>query len=116
MESVQKSSRRTRVGRVIGNSAAKTIAVRVESMIQHPKYKKYLKRSTKFQVHDPEEKCEIGDLVRIEECRKMSKTKNWIVREVIEKADAGVADTISEKQHGHHPKKEESDDSAGISS
>ena len=48
MDSVQKVTRRTRVGRVIGNSAGKTVAVTVDSMIQHPKYKKYLKRSTKL--------------------------------------------------------------------
>lgn len=75
--------RRSRIGKVVADSTEKTIKVEIEGMIQHPRYKKYIKRHTRFLVHDPKEVCKVGDLVRIEECRPISKTKNWIVREVV---------------------------------
>ena len=79
--------RRSRVAKVIADSTEKTIKVEIEGIVQHPRYKKYIKRHTRFLVHDPEEKCKVGDLVRIEECRPISKTKKWIVREVVKTAD-----------------------------
>lgn len=97
-----KSVRRTRVGRVISDAAAKTVAVRVESMRQHPKYKKYMKHFTKFQVHDPNDQCQVGDLVRIEECRPMSKTKKWVVREIIAKSHE-IDDPLAPATDGRHP-------------
>ena len=83
--------RRSRIGRVVGDNSKNTIKVEIEGTYQHPKYKKYMKRSQTFMVHDPDEACGIGDLVRIEECRPMSKLKTWVVREVIEKASAAKA-------------------------
>ncbi len=80
--------RRSRIGKVVADSTEKTIKVEIEGMIQHPRYKKYIKRHTRFLVHDPEEVCKVGDLVRIEECRPISKTKKWIVREVVKTAAA----------------------------
>ncbi|KAF1079713.1 MAG: SSU ribosomal protein S17p (S11e) [Candidatus Rifleibacterium amylolyticum] len=79
--------RRSRVAKVIADSTEKTIKVEIEGIVQHPRYKKYIKRHTRFLVHDPEEKCKVGDLVRIEECRPISKTKKWIVREIVKTAD-----------------------------
>lgn len=79
----EKTLRRSRVGKVVADSTEKTIKVEIEGMVQHPRYKKYIKRHTRFLVHDPEEKCKVGDLVRIEECRPVSKTKKWIVREIV---------------------------------
>ena len=78
--------RRSRVGKVVADSTEKTIKVEIEGMIQHPRYKKYIKRHTRFLVHDPKEVCKVGDLVRIEECRPISKTKKWIVCEVVKAA------------------------------
>jgi len=79
----EKTLRRSRVAKVVADSTEKTIKVEIEGMVQHPRYKKYIKRHTRFLVHDPEEKCKVGDLVRIEECRPISKTKKWIVREIV---------------------------------
>lgn len=81
-----KTLRRSRVGKVVADSTEKTIKVEIEGMIQHPRYKKYIKRHTRFLVHDPQEICKVGDLVRIEECRPVSKTKKWIVREIVQSA------------------------------
>lgn len=86
-----KTLRRSRVGKVVADSTEKTIKVEIEGMIQHPRYKKYIKRHTRFLVHDPEEICKVGDLVRIEECRPISKTKKWIVREIV-KSSASTAE------------------------
>ncbi|MBU1106921.1 MAG: 30S ribosomal protein S17 [Candidatus Riflebacteria bacterium] len=83
--------RRSRVAKVVADSTEKTIKVEIESIIQHPRYKKYIKRHTRFLVHDPEEKCKVGDMVRIEECRPVSRTKKWVVREIV-KADVAVAE------------------------
>lgn len=77
---------RTVVGRVISDKMEKSISVRVETREQHPIYKKYVRRSTKFHAHDADNACRIGDLVRIEECRPLSKTKTWRLVEVIERA------------------------------
>lgn len=77
---------RTVVGRVISDRMDKSISVRVETREQHPIYKKYVRRSSKFHAHDTDNACRIGDLVRIEECRPLSKTKTWRLVEVIERA------------------------------
>ena len=81
-------SRRTVVGRVVSDKMEKSISVLVETREQHPIYKKYLRRSTKFHAHDAANECHIGDLVRIEECRPLSKTKTWRLVEVIERVGA----------------------------
>lgn len=78
-------SRRTLVGRVVSDKMDKSISVLVETREQHPLYKKYLRRSKKFHAHDADNACQIGDLVRIEECRPISKTKTWRLVEVIER-------------------------------
>ena len=78
-------SRRTVVGRVVSDKMEKSISVLVETREQHPIYKKYVRRSTKFHAHDAANECHIGDLVRIEECRPLSKTKTWRLVEVIER-------------------------------
>lgn len=77
---------RTVVGRVISDKMEKSISVRVETREQHPIYKKYVRRSSKFHAHDADNACRTGDLVRIEECRPLSKTKTWRLVEVIERA------------------------------
>lgn len=64
-------------GVVLSNKMDKGIVVLVERKIKHPKYGKYIKRSTKIHAHDPENKCNEGDLVVIEECRPVSKTISW---------------------------------------
>ncbi|MEK9646305.1 MAG: 30S ribosomal protein S17 [Alphaproteobacteria bacterium] len=66
-------------GTVVSNKADKTVTVLVERQIQHPLYKKIIRRSKKFAAHDPENRCNEGDTVRIQECRPISKSKTWEV-------------------------------------
>lgn len=77
--------RRTVVGRVVSDKMQKSISVLVETREQHPIYKKYVRRSSRFHAHDASDEGRIGDLVRIEECRPISKTKTWRLVEVIER-------------------------------
>ena len=66
-------------GVVVSDKGDKTIVVRVERRVRHPLYKKIIRRSRKFSAHDPENKFKAGDLVRIQECRPISKNKSWEV-------------------------------------
>jgi small subunit ribosomal protein S17 len=66
-------------GVVVSDKGDKTIVVRVERRVRHPIYKKFIRRSRKFSAHDPENRYKAGDLVRIQECRPISKTKRWEV-------------------------------------
>lgn len=75
--------RKTRVGKVVSNKMDKTIVVEVERRVPHPKFKKIIKRSSKFYVHDEENKAELGDKVEIVECRPLSKSKRWTLKEVL---------------------------------
>lgn len=71
--------KRTLQGVVVSDKADKTITVRVDRRIMHPLYKKYIRRSKKYAAHDPENRCKVGDTVRIRECRPLSKNKNFDV-------------------------------------
>jgi small subunit ribosomal protein S17 len=73
-------------GRVVSDAMDKTITVLVERRVQHPLYGKYIRRSTKIHAHDEENRCGRGDLVTVEQCRPLSKTKTWRLLEVVEKA------------------------------
>ncbi len=73
-------------GRVLSNKMQKTVTVLIERQLQHGLYGKLLRRSTKVHAHDEKGECREGDLVRIRECRPLSKTKNWQVVEVVERA------------------------------
>ena len=77
---------RTVEGRVVSNKMNKTVTVLVERQVKHALYGKYLRRSTKLHAHDENNACNEGDLVRVAECRPLSKTKNWQVVEVITRA------------------------------
>ena len=74
-------------GRVVSDKMHKTITVLVERQVQHPLYKKVIKRSTKLHAHDEGNRCRIGDVVSITECRPLSKTKTWKLVDVVAKAD-----------------------------
>ena len=73
--------RRVLTGRVTSDKMDKTITVLVDRRIMHPLYKKFIRRSKKYAAHDEDNSCKIGDLVRIEECRPISKRKTWLVIE-----------------------------------
>jgi small subunit ribosomal protein S17 len=79
-------STRGMIGRVISNKADKSITVLVERKVQHPLYGKFIKRSTKLHAHDEQNQCGEGDVVIVEQCRPLSKTKCWRLVQVIEKA------------------------------
>lgn len=77
---------RTAIGRVTSNKMNQTATVVVERRVKHPMYGKYVRRSKKFHVHDPENVLAIGDVVQIRETRPISKTKSWALDRVIENA------------------------------
>jgi small subunit ribosomal protein S17 len=74
---------RTVEGRVVSNKMDKTVTVLVERAVKHELYGKYLRRSTKLHAHDETNSCQEGDIVRVVECRPLSKTKSWRVVEVV---------------------------------
>ena len=73
-------------GEVISNKMDKSIVVLQERKVKHPLYGKYIRRSTKYHVHDENNECNVGDVVVFKECRPMSKTKHWTLVEVTSKA------------------------------
>ncbi|MBK1645127.1 30S ribosomal protein S17 [Thiocapsa imhoffii] len=79
-------SNRTLDGRVTSHAMDKTITVLVERKVKHPLYGKFMRRSTKIHAHDEANECNEGDLVRVEQCRPLSKTKTWRLIEILEKA------------------------------
>lgn len=81
-----RSQRKTYVGMVESNKMDKTIVVRVERLVKHKTYGKYIKRTSKLTAHDPENSCNIGDKVSVAATRPLSKTKRWRLIEVLERA------------------------------
>src|SRR6187397_3643501 len=81
--------KKERVGEVISNKMTKTLVVRVQRRFPHPEYKKVITQFNKFYAHDEKNEAKVGDRVRIQECRPLSKTKRWRLVEVVERnADA----------------------------
>jgi small subunit ribosomal protein S17 len=85
MENTKKTTK-SRTGIVVSNTMDKSVVVRTERTIRHKFYGKIMRRHIKYMAHDAENRCNVGDLVLIEECRPLSKNKRWRVREIIEKA------------------------------
>src|SRR6266478_9117313 len=75
--------RKTRVGEVVSNKMDKTIVIAVVRRVPHPKFGKIVKRTKKLYAHDEENKCAVGDLVRVEEARPLSRLKSWRLVEVL---------------------------------
>ncbi len=88
IEQVAEVKTRTLTGKVISDKCDKTVTVIVERKVKHPVYGKYVRRSTKFHAHDEANSAGQGDVVTIQECRPLSKTKSWRVLEIVEKAQA----------------------------
>jgi small subunit ribosomal protein S17 len=82
----ERNLRKTRVGVVTSDKMDKTVVVSVETLIEHPLYKKRIKMTKKFKAHDEQNQCKTGDKVRIMETRPLSKDKRWRVVEIIETA------------------------------
>ena len=82
----ERALRKTRIGKVVSDKMDKTIVVAIEDSVQHPLYKKVIKRTYKLKAHDEMNECRIGDKVKVMETRPLSKDKRWRLVEVIEKA------------------------------
>lgn len=79
----ERGHRKERIGIVVSDKMDKTIVVKVENLARHPAYRKIVRRSKKFKVHDEEKKAKIGDRVKIAETRPISKEKRWRLVEVL---------------------------------
>lgn len=77
--------RKERIGLVVSNSMDKTVVVAVQQKKKHPKYGKFVKKTTKFYAHDEKNECSVGDLVSIMETRPLSKMKRWRLVKIVEK-------------------------------
>ena len=82
----ERNLRKERVGIVVSDKMQKTIVVKIEERVQHPKYGKIMRRSVKFKAHDENNECGIGDKVKIMETRPLSRDKRWRLVEILEKA------------------------------
>ncbi len=85
-EAKEQGHRKVRMGRVVSNKMDKTIVVLVDRTFKHPLVKKYIRRHKRYYAHDPENTCTEGDVVRITECRPLSRMKRWRLIEVVERA------------------------------
>jgi len=82
----EQNTQRTLTGKVISNKMDKSITVLIERRVQHPIYGKFIRKSTKLHAHDEKNVCKEGDIVKIAECRPLSKTKAWVLVAVVESA------------------------------
>ena len=82
----KRNLRKERIGVVTSDKMEKSIVVAVERKVKHPKYGKFVKKTTRFVAHDENNDCHVGDTVRIMETRPLSKSKNWRMVEIVERA------------------------------
>lgn len=82
------AARQTKVGRVVSDRMEKTIVVEVERHVQDARYKRTIKRTSRFMAHDEKRTAKVGDRVRIEETRPLSKRKRWVLRDIVARAEA----------------------------
>jgi small subunit ribosomal protein S17 len=85
------SMKKRLVGDVVSDKMDKTVVVRVERLVRHPRYGKVLRRAKKYKAHDEGNVCRVGDVVRIVESRPLSREKRWVVEEILKRAGAGAA-------------------------
>ena len=83
---IERTSRKTRVGKVVSDKMMKTVVVSIERRVEHPVYGKMVRRTTKLKAHDEQNAAKTGDTVRIMETRPLSKDKRWRLVEIIERA------------------------------
>jgi len=82
---IERNLRKQRVGIVVSNKMNKTVVVKIEERVRHPKYNKIMKRSIKLKAHDEKNECDIGDKILVMETRPLSKDKRWRLVEILEK-------------------------------
>ena len=80
----ERGHRKTQVGIVVSDKMEKTVVVKVDRLVKHSVYSKYIKRSVKYKVHDELNSSKVGDRVQIVECRPLSKDKRWSLKQIIE--------------------------------
>jgi small subunit ribosomal protein S17 len=85
-ETARENRRRVKQGRVASDKMDKTIIVVSETRVPHPVYKKVVRQSSRFKAHDEKNEAKTGDIVRIQECRPMSREKRWRLVEIVERA------------------------------
>ena len=85
-ETTDRNRRKLRVGKVVSDRMEKTIVVSIERLVKHPTYGRYVRKRTKFKVHDEKNECRIGDVVRFMETRPLSKDKRWRFVGIVERA------------------------------
>lgn len=85
VDTIERNLRKQRVGLVVSNKMDKTVVVKIEERVRHPKYGKIMKRSLKLKAHDEKNECDIGDKILIMETRPLSKDKRWRLVEILEK-------------------------------
>ena len=78
-------NKKSLIGTVISNNMDKTIVVTIERIVKHSVYGKYIRRTSKCYAHDPQNKCQVGDVVRVEESRPLSRKKRWQLVEVLDR-------------------------------
>lgn len=86
-ETASRGRRKVRVGKVVSDKMNKTAVVAVTRLVRHARYGRYVKRTTKFKVHDEKNECHVGDTVRITETRPLSKDKRWRLVEITKRAE-----------------------------
>jgi len=84
--SEERNDRKTRIGMVISNKMDKTVVIAIKENVTHPLYKKVVKRTIKFKVHDEKNECGVGDRIKVMETRPLSREKRWRLVEIVEKA------------------------------
>ncbi|MGA2150576.1 MAG: 30S ribosomal protein S17 [Geobacteraceae bacterium] len=82
----ERGNRKAQIGVVVSDKMDKTVVVKIDRLVKHPVYNKYIKRSAKYKAHDNDNICKTGDRVLIEETRPISKDKRWKVRQIIDKS------------------------------
>jgi small subunit ribosomal protein S17 len=82
----ERGQRKIRIGKVVSNKPNKTIIVQVERLVQHPKYKKFIKQRSKLYAHDEKNECQVGDVVKVLESKPLSRLKRWRLLGIVEKA------------------------------
>ena len=85
-----KAGKKQLVGSVVSDKMDKTVVVRVERLVRHPRYGKVLRRAKKYKAHDAKNECQVGDVVRIVESRPLSREKRWAVEEIVKRTGIGA--------------------------
>lgn len=86
-----KAGKKRLVGSVVSDKMDKTVVVRVERLVRHPRYGKVLRRAKKYKAHDAKNECHVGDVVRIVESRPLSREKRWAVEEILKRTGIEAA-------------------------